>query len=123
MTPEGAKIPDWALRERENDLRWISENYQIFWPVATSAFDEIGRGAIVVDTTVKIGEGNPFGYFPQDLIDQGDDDDIKRMVRKYDPQRELIIVLLKSDDRVSTYRVSNKQSDRSNKSIKNNGKI
>jgi len=100
-------IPDWARRERGHDMEWIGENLHIFWPTATAAFEKQGRGAIVVDTTVQPipGRGNPFGYFPQAVVETGDNEDIKRMVREYDPQHELVVVLLKSAERTSTYRV------------------
>ena len=50
MTPENKKIPDWAHRERQADLDWIAENLDVFWTAATAAFEDIGRGAIVIGT-------------------------------------------------------------------------
>ena len=61
---------------------------------------------MVVDTTIRpTGEGHPFGYFDQEAIEQGGDPDTRRMIREYDPTWEMINSLLKSEDRVSTYRV------------------
>src|SRR6266545_6918124 len=110
MRPERNEggLPDWARRERQGDLTWIQENLHVFWPIAQAAFAEAGRGAIVVDTTSRPGgksKGNPFGYFPQAVVETGDDEDIKRMVRAYDPEQELVIVLVKSEHRTSTYQV------------------
>ena len=87
-------------------MEWIGENLYIFWPVATAVFAEQGRGAIVVDTMSRpTGEGHPFGYVPQAEIEQRDDEDIKRMVREYDPDNEFVLVMIKPHDRMSTYRV------------------
>jgi len=87
-------------------MEWIGENLHIFWPVATAVFAKQGRGAIVVDTTSRpTGEGHPFGYLPQAEIEQRDDEDIKRMVQEYDPQQEFVVVMLKPNDHISTYRV------------------
>jgi hypothetical protein len=113
MRPERNEggLPDWAQRERQRDLAWVSENLYIFMPMAKEAFGELGRGAIVVDTTIAVrpagkgSGGNPFGYFPQATFETGDDEDIKRMVRAYDPAQELVIMLIKSENRVSMYRV------------------
>jgi hypothetical protein len=106
MSPERRRIPDWARKERIGDLGWIAENLHIFWPAAEASFKESGRGAIVVDTTSRpTREGNPFGYFPQEKLEEEDDEDIHRMVREYDPEREFVIVLIKSENRTSTYRV------------------
>jgi hypothetical protein len=107
MSPEQRRIPNWAARERLQDLEWVGENFHIFWPTATAAFAEQGRGALVVDTTQQPveGKGHPFGYFPQAVVETGDDEDIRRMVREYDPEKEFVVVMLKSAGRTSTYRV------------------
>ena len=111
MTLERRHIPDWAMRERKRDMEWIGENLHIFWPVAMAAFAEQGRGAIVVDTTSRpTGRGHPFGYFPQAEVEQKDDEDIKRMVREYDSQQEFVVVMLKPDEHISTYRVHARRS-------------
>ena len=99
-------LPAWAERERLGDLAWIGENLQVFWPAAQKAHEDLGRGAIVVDTTSRpTGEGNPFAYLTQDVAGRTGDGDLQRMVGEYDPQEELVISLLKAYNRVSTYRV------------------
>lgn len=100
-------MPDWARRERQADMGWIGENFHIFWPAATVAFEEIGRGAIVVDTTTQPveGAGNLFAYFPQEFMELYDDEDTRRFVKEYDPRKEIVVMLLKSHDRTSTYRI------------------
>jgi len=99
-------LPAWAERERWGDLAWIGENLHVFWPAAQRAHEELGRGAIVVDTTSRpTGEGNPFAYLTQDAAERTDDVDLQRMVEEYEPQQELVISLLKAYNRVSTYRV------------------
>jgi len=62
MTPENRNIPAWAHRECQADLGWIRENLDVFWMTAAAAFEDAGRGAIVVDTTSHPipGAGNPF---------------------------------------------------------------
>ncbi len=106
MTPEHRAIPDWAKRERARDMEWIGENLHIFWPAATAAYVQVGRGAIIVDTTQQPAEGlgHPFGYFTQSFVEERDIEDVKRMVREYDPDNELVVVMLKSGERVSSYR-------------------
>lgn len=103
-TPE---IPDWARRERLSDLVWIGENLHVFWPAAQQQYQEQGRGALVVDITVKVGERgvHPFAYASQEMIEEGDDDDLQRLVREYVPEREMVVTLLKPEERVSSYRV------------------
>jgi len=100
------QLPDWAQRERERDFQWIGENLHIFVPAARAGFMKSGRGALLVDITLTIQDnGHPFAYFPQAAIERGDDENIQRMVREYDPAQELVVSLLKTADRTSTYRV------------------
>lgn len=98
--------PAWAQRERRRDMAWLAENLPSFWPVAREQYRRLGRGAIVVDTTLcPDGLGHPFAYLPQDGLAEHDDDDLQRMVQAYHPERELVIALLKSHDRLSVYRI------------------
>jgi hypothetical protein len=108
MTPERSnrEIPEWARQERQHDLAWIGENLNRLWPIAYAAFKLLGRGAIAVDITAQQpGGGHPFGYIRQAVIDSGNDEDMQRMVQAYDPTQELVTILLKADNRTSTYRV------------------
>ena len=104
---EHQRIPEWATKERAGDLAWITENVDIFWPAAQLGFEAVGRGALVVDTTTRPveGGGHPFGYFPQQAIEAEGDQDTRRLVREYQPPAEFVTVLLKSRDRVSSYRL------------------
>lgn len=99
-------IPDWARQERETDLAWIRANLALFFPLATMAFAEHGRGAVVVDTTVQMPkQGHPAGYVPQELLAEIQDNDLDRLIREYDPDQEFVMVLWKTGDRTSAYRV------------------
>ncbi len=65
-----------------------------------------GRGALVVDTMARpTGAGHSFGYVSQEQMQQSGGKDEIRMVTVYEPLWEMVIVLLKSKDRVSSYRV------------------
>jgi hypothetical protein len=111
MSPEAnrRRHPDWAERERLNDLAWIGENMFAFWDVAQQGYVQFGRGAIAVDTTVQPDavKGNPLFYLTQELIPEmpfcGADE--IRMVASYDPTWQFVTILVKQENRVSTYRV------------------
>jgi hypothetical protein len=99
-------IPEWARRERQRDLDWIADNFHVFGPAATAAFRAQGRGAIVVDTTLRPTDaGHPFGFYPQAFLEDQGDEDVNRMVKEYDPAKEMVVVMLKPQHRMSTYRV------------------
>ena len=107
MTGRNEKhLPHWAEQERSGDLAWIRENLHIFWPAAQMGYETVGRGAIVVDTTSRpTGEGHPFGYLDQIAIEQGADESTQRLVKEYEPSWEFVTSLLKTQDRISSYRV------------------
>lgn len=99
-------IPPWAERERLRDMAWLSENLHIFWPAAQASYMEVGRGAIVVDTTVRpTGAGHPFGYYAEELIAVFGYPNAVRMVAEYEPEWQFVTVLLKMEGRMSTYRI------------------
>ena len=108
--PEGERkphIPEWAKQERADDLAWITENLPQFWSAAQQGFELFGRGALTVDTTLQPepDKGNPMWYLTQEQVkDYGGQDEI-RMVAAYDPSWEFVSILLKHEDKVSSYRV------------------
>lgn len=100
------EIPRWAERERTQDLAWIGENLQEFWRVAHSGFEAEGRGALVIDmVAMATGTGHYFGYVSEKQIRQLGATDEMRMLAAYDPSWEVIIILLKPKDRMSSYRI------------------
>jgi hypothetical protein len=59
----------------------------------------------MVDTRVRpCGNGHPFTYFTQAEVNATQDHEAQRLVREYDPDTEMVIVLLKQRGRVSVYR-------------------
>jgi hypothetical protein len=103
---EKRELPNWGERERAGDLAWIQDNLHIFWPAAQLGFQTVGRGAIVVYTTMQpTGKGHPFGYWDQAAIETVGDEDSQRLVREYDPNNEFVTSLLKTEERVSSYRL------------------
>jgi hypothetical protein len=98
-------IPEWAHKERLSDMVWIGQNVEAFWRAAQQQYREQGRGAIVVDTTVQAASGgHPFFYYSQAQIIEMGDADTQRMIREYDPNIEIVVLLLKPRERLSVYR-------------------
>jgi hypothetical protein len=61
-------------------------------PAARAQHQELGRGALVVDTTSQPlpDAGHPIFYLTQDALDALDEPDIQRMVHRYNPRREMV---------------------------------
>lgn len=107
--PQGERHPhqpEWARQERLRDLAWLSEELPTLWTVAQAGYVAVGRGAVVIDTTEVIEDmGHPLAYFAQDSLSALGDRDAIRIVVTYEPEWQLVAMLLKTDNRVSTYRV------------------
>jgi len=108
--PEGERkphIPPWAERERLGDMAWLAENMYVFWTAAQAGYEELGRGAVTVDTTARPvrGGGNPLWYVTQEQVSEYFGPDEIRMVAAYEPQWQFVAILLKDQGRVSSYRI------------------
>lgn len=100
------QLPRWAEQERLRDLAWLSQELRALWTVARTGYAALGRGAVVIDTTQTIkGVGHPLAYFAQADIVAWGATDAGRMVARYESASQLVVVLLKPDNRVSTYRL------------------
>jgi hypothetical protein len=99
-------IPDWAERERWADLAWIADNLPAFRSAASIAYEVLGRGAVVVETTYHTQDGgHPAAYLTQEQIARYEDAAIDRLIAGYTPEEELVVILLKEAQRTSAYRV------------------
>ena len=93
------------MTDRDIDLKWINENLATLTLFARTNYQTVGRGVLVIDHSESGKTDPPVDYLP--LLDlPADDEDTRRMVREYDPSEELIVLLMKPDDLVSSYRLT-----------------
>ncbi len=86
-------------QENIRDSDWIEDNSALFWSTATVACEQIGPGAIVVDLSKPSKSGGyQFRYTTQGEIELKDKD-LDRLLREYNPHREFVVVLFKSNDK------------------------
>ena len=103
MTPEDQAHLD---SEQQLDLTWLAENLDIFRSVAVEAATRHGRGALAVDLVrPPVDGGNLCIYWPQNHIDAYAGEAVCGLVREYDPEAEVVVMLLKPGDRISAYRL------------------
>lgn len=95
MTTERHSTTNQSPTERQQDLEWIGQNRDIFWLSATTAFEEVGRGVLMVDLRQEpLDPGQPFSYHAEGELEL-QDDKLKGYLDDYDPGREFIVVLQK----------------------------
>lgn len=98
---------------RESQAEFIRINWSVAAAFAWQQHQKQGRGCLVVDVTKSKdpprGESYLFGksqaaYVPYQGVRATGDPDVKRMVKEYDPAKEVVFVLLRLDGGVSSYR-------------------
>ena len=89
--------------EHHQDLAWLDENRALFRLAATVAWEQCGRGVLLVELTSHAGEeGQPFTYQSEGAR-QSADKRLQQLVQIYNPQREFVVALLKPGDRVDSF--------------------
>jgi hypothetical protein len=92
------------LSARNAELAWIATHSYLLWPAASEAFTEVGRGAIVFDKTEPQKATNlAFGYLPQSIFEAGNNEEVKRQLREYNPEEEFVVVMLKPSRTMNSY--------------------
>jgi hypothetical protein len=110
MTKETSTLTDLNEKIHEAELAWINENHLIFQGLAESEYDEKGRGFILVNIDHSSEEdGDLYWYLAQAVAEELEDDELKHMVRAYDPLSEFILVLEKQNGVCSYHQVSFQQ--------------
>ncbi len=88
--------------DKAADLKLIADNWETLLPAAELAFEEQGRGTLLVDTTRIENGGYPFKYVGLTSL-PNDDADCGRMVRTYNPEKEIVVSLFRADGAVYSY--------------------
>lgn len=108
MAKENIELTDWTSKEYEADRTWIDENLPVLRNAALSEYDEIGPGAVFIDTR-EYDEGknsHPFYYLSQANIEELENEETKQVISEYSPNQELVIVLIKTGERECVYKIT-----------------
>jgi hypothetical protein len=91
---------------RDGDLVYIMVNWPQIASAAWAGYLAHGRGLTIVDTRktypVPTGLGHTISYLPANLVTAADD---ARMVREYDPEREVVVGILRANGDEDVYRL------------------
>ena len=105
MTPE-SNTPTAVHLETDKDVSWIHRHDSLLSSKACGWFKLVGRGAIIIDAAAKpLGDDNLFTYFNRDDFGRFDDKEINLVLETYDPSEEFVLVMLKPQDLLHTYRI------------------
>lgn len=105
MTPEN-NVVYYPEAQRQLELDWIDQNTPLFYAKASGYFNLVGRGAIIVDAVAnRLGDGAFFTYFPKEQMEHIADEEVSKLVDKYDPEKEFIVLLLLPQNQTRAYRI------------------
>lgn len=99
---------------RESHAEFIRTNWPVAAAFAWQQYQKQGRGCLVIDVTKAKdpppGESYLLGetyaaYMPYRGVRATGDPDVKRMVKEYDPSKEVVFVFLRWDGGMSGYRL------------------
>ncbi len=98
-------------QQRAGDRAWLRENFEVLRDAARRGYKQSGRGAIFVQATRQPvpGKGNPMYWLTAAQVERSGDADVIRMVNRYDPRREFVVIVDKSAEGVSTYQLGVEQ--------------
>ena len=111
FSPEDLPTGD---ESRESHVEFIRINWPMAAAFAWQQYRKQGRGCLVVDVAKAQdpppGESHLFGetpgaYVPYKVARITGDDDVKRMIKEYNPRQEVVFVFLRKDGGVSSYRL------------------
>lgn len=106
MANESSPLTNWKEIEQQAEKNWIDENVDIFQELALSEFDEIGRGFVLVNASQASEEqGHPYGYFPQSVAEEMEDQILTKQIEAYDPLKTVIVLLDKGNGAYSIHLV------------------
>ena len=92
--------------QRDGDLAYSMENWPQIASDAWAGYLAQGRGLTIVDThktnPVPTGLGHAISYLSAGLVTEADD---ARMVREYDPEREVVVGMLRANGDEDVYRL------------------
>ena len=101
-------MPETAAQLRRRHLAWLDRNARTFAEDAPRAYLDSGRGAYVVTTTTVPPTLAPLEYWTavEKVPDTEDGRHIARMIREYDPDRQVVVIFREPDYGVRGYRYS-----------------
>jgi hypothetical protein len=95
---------------REDHLKFLFHSWDLLAAAAWEGYSAEGRGAIIIDPKESSQWSSSAIYVPESRprppgVPTWPDPEVEEMVGKYDPEREVVVVILRLDGDVSTYQL------------------
>lgn len=97
--------------QRASDLQLIRESRRTLWSGGRKQYRIDGRGLLIIlaDKPPLPGQGYPIMWLTEAQLRTAGDADAGRMVRKYDPRKEIVVLVDRGKGGSSVYQVGKEQ--------------
>jgi hypothetical protein len=97
--------------QRAGDMQLIRDSWQTLWSSGRKQYRTDGRGALIIlaDKPPLPGQGYPIYWLTEAQLKAARDADAVRMMAKYDPSKEIVIVVDHGKGGSSVYQVGKEQ--------------
>ena len=97
--------------QRASDMQLIRDSWQTLWSGGRKQYRATGRGALIImaDKPPAPGKGYPIYWLSEAQLKVAGDVDAVRMLSKYDPRKEIIIVVDHCKGGSSVYQIGREQ--------------
>lgn len=96
-----------TAEERMSDLIWLDRHLPLFEQIGRSAYPILGRGAVVIDATVRSVWGqHPLGYLPLADVERNGVRESISLAHGYDPDQEIVVMIVKQQGHANVYRLN-----------------
>lgn len=97
--------------QRAADLQLIRDSWRTLWSGGRKQYRATGHGALIIlaDKSPESGKGYPIYWLGEERLKAAGDAAAVRMAGKYDPRREIVVVVDHGKGGSSVYQVEREQ--------------
>ena len=98
-------------KQRTSDLQLIRDSWQTLWSGGRKQYRTDGRGLLIIlaDKPPVPGQGYPIMWLTEAQLRTAGDADAARLVSKYDPRKEIVVLVDHGKGGSSVYQVGKEQ--------------
>ena len=96
-----------SAEQRQGDLQLIRDSWQTLWSSGRKQYRATGHGALIIlaDKPPLPGQGYPIYWLSEAQLKAAGDADAVRMAGKYDPRKEIVVLVDHGKGGSSVYQV------------------
>jgi hypothetical protein len=99
------------LEQRAGDMQLVRDSWHTLWSSGRKQYSAAGRGALIIlaDKPPAPGKGYPIYWLSEAQLKAAGDADAVRMAGRYDPRKEIVVLVDHGKGGSSVYQVGREQ--------------